>query len=454
MALDKLVDSTQLDSALTATADAIRTKTGDANSITWNLTTGFASAIADIPTGSGDVGEGDIIFYDDLDHRIVKRYTPSQFAALTAMPNNPEHTGFISQGWNWDLSEAKTHVAKYGALNIGQMYMPSDYNTHIIVDIVGTSDAARRFYLSTMRIVPNSSTETIRVNWGDGSYNNAYSGTVDHTYSSPGTYEIIVDTAHASSPNSYIYFWSSSKPSTTTGSGTSSFDYYAGKIKTVYLGKRAYIATYGFSMCCQLETITIPYVNPNDTVGYEHELGRYAFDYCYALKSVTLPKQIRTMYDHCCNYAYSLSFVSIPNTVTTTENYLFQRCYALQSVTFPDGQICDYPSYMFQYCQSMNYALINSNGDYSNTFSYCSSITKVVIGENVDTISSSTFTYCYCIRAIYMLGVNPPSLNSTSAFNSFPSGYQIFVPSETARNAYIGATNWSNFSDHIVVGSP
>ena len=50
MALDKLVDSSQLDGALSSTADAIRAKTGESGSLTWNMTTGFSVQISNIPT--------------------------------------------------------------------------------------------------------------------------------------------------------------------------------------------------------------------------------------------------------------------------------------------------------------------------------------------------------------------------------------------------------------------
>ena len=60
MAADKLVDSAKLDSALTATADAIRAKTGSADKIVWNSETGFASVIEAI-TGGGSSDEWEIL---------------------------------------------------------------------------------------------------------------------------------------------------------------------------------------------------------------------------------------------------------------------------------------------------------------------------------------------------------------------------------------------------------
>lgn len=55
MALDKLVDSTQLDADLTTVANAIRTKGGTSAQLAFP--SGFASAIAAIPSGGGGSGK-------------------------------------------------------------------------------------------------------------------------------------------------------------------------------------------------------------------------------------------------------------------------------------------------------------------------------------------------------------------------------------------------------------
>lgn len=48
MAYDKVVDSIKLDAAMTYTANCIRTKTGNTNSITWDASKGFGDAINSI----------------------------------------------------------------------------------------------------------------------------------------------------------------------------------------------------------------------------------------------------------------------------------------------------------------------------------------------------------------------------------------------------------------------
>ena len=52
MAFDKVVDSAQLDAALTYTANRIRNKTGDTNQIIWDSAKGFGDAVDAITSGS------------------------------------------------------------------------------------------------------------------------------------------------------------------------------------------------------------------------------------------------------------------------------------------------------------------------------------------------------------------------------------------------------------------
>lgn len=52
MAFDKVIDSTQLDAAMSYTANRVRAKTGDTNQIAWDSTKGFGDAVDAITSGS------------------------------------------------------------------------------------------------------------------------------------------------------------------------------------------------------------------------------------------------------------------------------------------------------------------------------------------------------------------------------------------------------------------
>lgn len=57
MAFDKVVDSTKLFAGMTATANAIRKKTGSADPIEWDESNGFKGAVEGIEAGGGGNGE-------------------------------------------------------------------------------------------------------------------------------------------------------------------------------------------------------------------------------------------------------------------------------------------------------------------------------------------------------------------------------------------------------------
>lgn len=204
MALDKLVDSTQLDSALEATADAIREKTGSESPIVWDMSTGFADEISNISGSGGSQGtqnysdDDRVLFFDDLSENPepIFGYTAAEFLNLTEMPPNPDHTDYKipmrSCGWNTTLAEAKAYVQQYGALMIGQTYEPADGLTHMVIDITSTED------LNIVVHIENSNRIGYSIDWGDNTQETALvNATIDndndtysHQYASIGEYII------------------------------------------------------------------------------------------------------------------------------------------------------------------------------------------------------------------------------------------------------------------------
>jgi hypothetical protein len=95
MAVDKLVDSTQLDADLTSVANAIRTKGGTSASLAFPA--GFVQAIGDIQTGGGDMeafmNRTIADYEDDYPGSIPGRYINGAFPNLKRIFLK-ERTGF------------------------------------------------------------------------------------------------------------------------------------------------------------------------------------------------------------------------------------------------------------------------------------------------------------------------------------------------------------------------
>lgn len=88
MAVDKLVDSTQLDADLTSVANAIRTKGGTSASLAFP--SGFVSAVEAIPSGGGggDLSAfimGTLTEIDDDSVTSVRRYAFQMYSGMTSV---------------------------------------------------------------------------------------------------------------------------------------------------------------------------------------------------------------------------------------------------------------------------------------------------------------------------------------------------------------------------------
>lgn len=74
----QIVNATDLNSAIGATANAIRIYTGDSKKITWDSTTGFASAVSSISTGGAKVATGSFYGRNNQDMNISLGFKPTK----------------------------------------------------------------------------------------------------------------------------------------------------------------------------------------------------------------------------------------------------------------------------------------------------------------------------------------------------------------------------------------
>ena len=423
------------DSTLTAIADAIRAKDGSSGTYT---PLEMPQAIEDIPTGGG-LEEKDVNFYD-YDGTLLYSYTAAEFANITEMPENPTHEGLTSQGWNWDLSDAKSYVANWGRLIIGQSYITDDGATRIYVDL-------DEYSLEPYLCININGSATI--DWGDGSEedtvtnNNANSRNyVQHSYAEPGSYVIKINPIEntpliiPSSLNSQVY---NSNLLLYANNTTSVDTRYSMAIKKIEIGKNFCwnSGNYGsFANLQNLETITIPADNYVNTVN-NHTLQRHFLE-CKKLKCLILPRGILSFKDFAFAVCTNLEIVSIPQTVTGfTGSNVFSNNSNLKEITVPEFSATNFnQNYPFQNCYSLKRAIVPSypNGCFQN----CQSLEKVVLTDADNArILSGAFSTCYSLKEFDMpttaLDTNIPS--QTLTYNNyiehlkFPDGFKTVVAS-------------------------
>ena len=440
MAYDKVVDSGVLDSGLTSIANKIRSRSGGSNQLVFP--TGFVSEIDNIPTGGGgeEVEEKDVNFYD-YDGTVVASYTAAEFAALSTMPANPTHEGLTAQGWNWTLSDAKAYVQKYGELCIGQMYVTTSGDTELDVDFTNR----RRDLLLGIWI-----NGEVEINWGDGSNPTTLSGTslenlnprtAAHTYINPGKYTIklhVIDGSFMIQGNSSGTKLLAKNPSTTTTGENRNYQY---ALKAVRLGTNVQIGSYAFAICCNLETITLPY---NLAV----TSPTYLFNSCKSLKHVTIPStmtEISTYFVYECN---GLKSISIPAAVTTIGTYALYNLQKIKRLNLPENvptleQLTIYSADSIRKIHiPYGTTALKSNSVRGML------IEEIYVSETVTSISANAFAGNYSALEYHFLSTTPPTLVKTTAFTNMPEDCIIYVPAGSL-SAYQSATNWSTYASKM-----
>ena len=404
-------------------------------------TTLINSVEVNVPTGGGGAAEKDVNFYD-YDGVVVASYTAAEFAELTAMPNNPTHEGLTAQGWNWSLSDAKTYVASYGKLNVGQMYITSDGKTRLYIRL---GEGRLKPYLG---LTGNSSGTVVSIDWGDNSPSqsvtlNTSTVYTPHNYATVGDYVIAITVTNGSisftgnsSTNSNIF----RKSATPSGFEDT---VYCNTLTKIEIGSSVTsIGDYAFSNCKRLTSVTIP----SSLASFRY----MPFYYCSSLNSITIPSGVTSIGEHEFNYCSSLCSITIPSSVTYVNNNAFQGCNLLKSVTIPSG-VTSIGTYAFSYCNTLTSVTIPSSvtsiGAYA--FYVCGALTEVTIPSSVTSINNNAFQNCYGLGFIKFERSTPPTVYSNT-FNGVPTDCIIYVPTGSL-SAYTSANNYPSSSTYTYV---
>ena len=453
------------DSSLTSVANAIRTRGGTSDPLSYP--DGFVSAIQNIP-GSAEVVEKDVNFID-YDGKLVASHTKAEINAMTSdseLPENPTHTGLTAQGWNWTVAQLKTQLTAMPdqKVYVGQMYVTQSGKTEIDV----TMPEGRLSPIMTICV-----NGTVSVDWGDNTAPDTVTGenlvtrleVGPHNYASAGSYTISIT---AVSSGTYSFYGSSQYTLLRKNTTENHNKVYANCVKKIRIGTG--ISTIGigaFQNCFSLANITIP--------SSVTSIGGQAFQNCYALTSVTIPSNITSIGSsvfYCC---YGLASITIPSSVTSIDAYAFSNCYPLTSITIPDS-ITSIGNNAFSYCYDLTSITIPSGvtsivnnlfqSSYSltsvtipsgitsignNVFQYCYSLASLIIPSSVTSIGNSTFSSCHGVKEYHIKPTSVPTAG-TNIFSSIVSDCVIYVPrseNQTVLNAYKGASNWSQYASYM-----
>ena len=264
----------------------------------------FSTDIATIPSGGGGGGDsGKSVRFIDYDGTVVDSYTATEFVDLSSMPNNPSHAGLTAQGWNWSLADAKSYVAKYGMLDIGQMYITDDGRTRLYVRLQeGRLSPILKLYL-------NANSE-LDIDWGDGKAHSTFTSTTanyvseQHDYTSAGDYVVSISVT----------------------SGSFALQSSSTSLSTLFTAGKANVNSVDRGYLNSIEKVEIG--------GDVTSIGVNAFRNCCSLSQIAIPESITSIGVNAFQNCYSLSQITIPESVTSIGSYAFQNCYSIGYVKF------------------------------------------------------------------------------------------------------------------------
>jgi len=190
-------------------------------------------------------------------------------------------------------------------------------------------------------------------------------------------------------------------------------------IKQVIIGDGVTtIGDYAFSYCEALTSITIP--NSVTTI------GRGAFDSCSSLTSITIPNSVTTIEREAFSSCSSLTSITIPNSVTTIEDYAFYSCSSLTSITIPNS-VTTIGAGAFYYCRSLKSVTIPNSVTTigGGAFESCSSLTSITIPNSVTTIGGGAFSSCSSLTSITI--PNSVTTIDNDAFSSCSSLVSVTI---------------------------
>ena len=153
------------------------------------------------------------------------------------------------------------------------------------------------------------------------------------------------------------------------------------------IGKQA------FMFCKALRSVTLP-------EGVT-EIGEWAFCGCKSLGSVTLPEGVTELDEGAFGGCEALTSITLPEGVRMIGEWAFSGCKSLLSVTLPEG-VTEIGRNAFSGCKSLGSITLPEGvteiGDYA--FYECSSLKSITIPEGVTEIGNGAFYKCSSLKSI------------------------------------------------------
>ncbi|MBP5365580.1 MAG: leucine-rich repeat domain-containing protein [Bacteroidales bacterium] len=177
--------------------------------------------------------------------------------------------------------------------------------------------------------------------------------------------------------------------------------------------------------------LTIPQTVTDDGVKYTvTSIGKYAFEGCSGLSSVTIPESVTSIGESAFEGCIGLKSVTIPNSVTSISVGAFCSCSSLASIIIGNS-VTSIGRQAFEGCSGLTSVSIpksvTSIGGFA--FNLCSGLESVTISNSVTSIDRDAFRSCR--------GLTKAEFASIESLCSINFGGQFANPLKYAHRLYI-----------------
>lgn len=132
-------------------------------------------------------------------------------------------------------------------------------------------------------------------------------------------------------------------------------------------------------------------------------------------KNTTITNSVTSIGDYAFYYCSGLTSITIPNSITVIGNYAFADCYSLTSANIGNSVI-SLGNGVFSGCDNLTSIIIPNSvttiGNY--TFQDCSSLTSITIGNNITSIGYDSFTGCTSLKTVVWNAKNYADISNNS----------------------------------------
>lgn len=455
-------------------------------------TTLISSLEVNVSGGGGEAPEKDVNFID-YDGTILYSYTADEFAALDALPANPTHEGLTAQGWNWTLAAAKSYVADFGFLEIGQNFITDDGKTRLHFML---PEEAKTLQVG---LGVNGS---VVIDWGDNTPTTTLTGTstssivycTAHTYTTGGEKTITITRQNTST---FSFMGGSYQNSAVFAYNSASSPLHINSLVSVELGEGASLYRSAFRGCGNLKTISIPKGDE-----YVFNGGDSKFENTYSLECVILPADVKStgfgQYDFRGSGIKRMAFAEtkiIPTSqmfqsatllqrlsingkntdFSSTYSSIANKAYSLNRAAFgndPTGLNSTHLSgtsvkkFIFPASATSISSVFSGASDRTlleevtlpenltsignDTFRTCSLLKSIRIPALVASVGTSCFSSCSSLSSVRFEPTTPPTLVSTS-FSSLSALCKLYVPYASLA-AYLTASNYPAPATNTYIG--